>query len=123
MDPFAILISLLGPFLVWPIEYLLPYPYIVEELFKCVVVWFGPKKASIYIYAGMAFALTETVFYAININMAGANGLMVKRFVITSILHSSTFLLIYFANKKSRKLLPIGFLAAATIHFLYNLYI
>ena len=119
----TILYSIFGPFLVWPIEYFFPYPYIIEELFKCVVVWFGEKRALIYVYAGLAFAFTETVFYVLNINKSGSLGFMALRFISGSLLHSSTFFIIYLTNKKSKKLIPVGFLVSATIHYFYNLFI
>ena len=119
----AILYSIVGPFLVWPVEYFLPYPYIIEELFKCIVVWFGEKRALIYIYSGIAFALTETVLYTINVNMTGSLSYLVIRFITSSLLHSITFLIIFFAYKKSKKLMPVGFLASMLVHYLYNLYI
>lgn len=122
MDPFWIIYSLFGPFLLWPVEYYLPYPYIIEELFKAVVVWFGPKKASAYILAGTLFALTETVLYSINVNITTSLGFMFVRFALTSVLHSITFLIIYWFAKRNKKLIVVGFILAALIHFLYNQY-
>ena len=119
----TILYSVFGPFLVWPIEYFFPYPYIVEELFKSFVVWFGDKKALTYVYAGLAFAATETVFYAVNINLSGSLSLMAVRFVTSGLLHSLTFLVIFFVYRKNKNLIPLGFLFATLIHYLYNLYI
>jgi RsiW-degrading membrane proteinase PrsW (M82 family) len=123
MDPLIILYSLFGPFLIWPVEYFLPYPYIIEELFKSVVVLIGPRKASVYAVAGVLFALTETVLYTINVNIVGSIGLMAVRFITSSLLHSFTFLVIYWFVKRSRKLVAVGFITAALIHFLYNSYI
>lgn len=124
MDYLVVLIAVLGPFLVWPIELLLPYPYIVEELFKFILVYFFAKKsAKPFIYAGIAFALTETVFYSLNINTFGNINLFFVRFMLTSILHSITFLTIYYSWNFNKKLITVGFILAAFIHFLYNIYI
>jgi len=71
MDPLVILYSLVGPFLLWPLEYFLPYPYIIEELFKVFVVKFTNSNAKSYILAGILFALTETILYSFNINLFG----------------------------------------------------
>ena len=38
MNLTATLIALFGPFIVWPFELFIPHPYIVEELFKFVLV-------------------------------------------------------------------------------------
>lgn len=124
MDQFLVLYSLFGPFLVWPLEYYFPYPYVVEELFKSILVFcFTRKSTSSFILAGIAFALTETVFYSFNINALGNIGLLFTRFILTSILHSLTFLVIYWFTKIDRKLIIGGFILAVLIHYTYNKYI
>jgi hypothetical protein len=123
MDPQVILYSLFGPFLLWPVEYFFPYPYIVEELFKCLVVWFGSKSAKSFIFAGVVFAFTETVFYVLNVNARGSLVLMLVRFISTSLLHSTTFLIIYLSAKRNKKYIAVGFIVSALIHYLYNLYV
>lgn len=122
MDPFVILYSLFGPFLVWPIEYILPYPYIVEEFFKLLVVKFTNGNTKSYILAGVLFALTETVFYSFNINLFGNLSLFFVRFTATSLLHATTFLIIFKLSKKENGLI-LGFLVSVLIHYLYNRYI
>lgn len=122
MDPLVILYSLVGPFLVWPLEYLLPYPYIIEELFKVFVVKFTSGNAKIYILAGIVFALTETILYSININLLGRPSLFLARFVSTSFLHGATFLVIFKLSKKKNGIIS-GFFISVLIHYLYNRYI
>src|SRR3989344_3576571 len=100
MDPLVILYSLVGPFLVWPLEYFLPYPYVIEELFKVVVVKFTKSNFKSYILAGIAFALTETILYSFNINLFGRISLFFIRFIATSLLHSVTFLIIFKLSQK-----------------------
>ena len=109
-----ILDSLFGPFLVWPLEYFLPYPYIIEEAFKAVVVVKGPKSLMLYVISGMGFAFSETVIYSLNTSVP------LERMFLTSILHSGTFAVIYFFNNK--KALWVGLLVAALIHYLFNLF-
>jgi hypothetical protein len=123
MDPSTVLYSLFGPFLVWPIEYFLPYPFIIEELFKVLVVWFGPRKAKVYLLAGILFATTETVLYTINVNITGTVTYMFLRFASTSILHSTTFLIIYYFTRQNKKLIIFGFIISALFHYLYNNFI
>jgi len=122
MDPLVILYSLFGPFLVWPLEYFLPYPYVIEELFKVVVVKFTKSNFKSYILAGIAFALTETILYSFNINLFGRISLFFIRFIATSLLHSVTFLIIFKLSQKKNGLIT-GFLISALIHYLYNRYI
>jgi RsiW-degrading membrane proteinase PrsW (M82 family) len=123
IDAPVILCSLFGPFLVWPIEYFLPYPYIVEELFKAAVVWFGPKKALPYAVAGVAFAFTETVLYTLNINLTGSFVFMLARFVSSALIHTLTFLIIFLSTKIDRRFIAVGFIVAVALHYVYNLYI
>ena len=124
MDTTVILYSLFGPFLLWPVEYLLPYPYIVEELFKFILVYFFAKKSvKPFIFSGIAFALTETVFYSFNVNAYGSVGLLLTRFCLTTLLHTLTFVVIYYSGRADKKFIVIGFIAAILIHYLYNLYI
>jgi hypothetical protein len=123
MDPQTVLFSVFGPFLVWPLEYLFPYPFIVEEIFKAIVVWFGPKNIKAYIVAGILFALSETILYVFNINASGNTQLMLIRFVTTSLLHSGTFALIYLSSRSNKKLIFLGLTASILIHYLYNIYI
>lgn len=124
MDLNIVLYSLFGPFLVWPLEYFFSYPYIIEELFKAVLIFLLPQKNwKVFVYSGIAFALTETVLYSININNYGSIGLMFTRFILTSVLHSFTFLIIYWFNRIDRRLIIVGFIVSVLIHYLYNLYI
>lgn len=124
MDLNLVLYSVFGPFLVWGVEYFLPYPYIIEELFKTILVYFFPQKSfKTYIYAGISFALTETVLYSFNVNAFGSIGLLFTRLLSTSLLHSFTFLIIYWSTKKDRRLIVVGFVISVLIHFLYNKYI
>ncbi len=122
------LYSLFAPFLLWPIEYLFPYPYVVEELAKTVIVFFALKsKASLstyyrtFIIAGVLFAFSETVLYMININLFGRVSLIFIRFFSTSILHSLTFIIIAAFGLKNKRLIGVGFVLSALIHYLYNL--
>lgn len=123
MDPLVILYSLFGPFLVWPFEYLLPNPHIIEELFKYIVVKWTNGNLKSYIYGGIVFALSETVLYSININASGNINLILVRFILTSLLHSTTFVIIYYFSKKKGFLKLTGLVFAILIHFLYNRYI
>lgn len=121
------LYSIFAPFLVWPFELFFPYPFIVEELAKTVIVFFSLKTKGTFsqflktfILAGVLFALSETVLYLININFLGKISLIFTRFLATSLLHSFTFSVIAAIGFRNKKLLWLGFLIAAAIHYLYN---
>lgn len=122
------LYSLFAPFLLWPVEYLLPYPHVIEELAKTVIVFSVLKnKASpaafykTFIAAGVLFALSETVLYILNINSFGRVSLIFIRFFSTSILHSTTFVIIAAFGLKNKRLIWVGFVLSVLIHYLYNL--
>lgn len=127
MDITAVLIGLFGPFLVWPLEKFLPYPHIIEELFKVAVVYFILKSKPTFkdglksaIFAGISFAATETALYSLNINAYGSISLLFTRFFTTSLLHCLTFAVIYLSGRRNWGLL-LGFAAAILIHYFYNL--
>lgn len=124
MDSFIYVYSLFGPFLIWPVELFLPYPYIIEELFKAFVVYFNRSlRIGTFVIAGLLFAVTETVLYSININILGSVNFMILRFISSTLLHSTTFVVIYLFAKRSKRLVSIGFLVSMTIHFFYNSFI
>lgn len=124
MDLTIVLYALIGPFLVWPVEYFLPYPFIVEELFKTILVYFIPQKSyKPILLSGIGFAISETVLYTLMINSSGNVSLLFTRLLTTSILHSVTFITIYLFGKKNKWLLTVGFIIAVLIHYLYNRYI
>ncbi len=124
MDLTIVLFALIGPFLVWPVEYFLPYPFIVEELFKAILVFLFPQKSyKPILLSGIPFAITETALYSFNIINYGSIGLFFTRLFLTSTLHSVTFLTIYLFNKKDKRLIVIGLTISILIHYLYNRYI
>lgn len=121
------LYSIFAPFIVWPFELFFPFPFIVEELAKTIIVFFSLKAKGTFsqflktfILAGVLFALSETVLYLININFLGKISLIFTRFLATSLLHSFTFIVIAAIGFRNKKLLWLGFLIAASIHYLYN---
>jgi len=123
----AFLLSLAGPLFLIPAEKIFPYPWLVEELFKLIIVWlilkFKPegKYWVLAIFAGLLFAFSETIFYLANIFALGNLWLAPKRLVLTSFLHSGTILLMAIFGKKGGWRWIIGFLGAVLIHGIYNL--
>lgn len=122
---FFILLTIV-PILLIPIEAVLPYPYIVEEIIKFIVIlsFFKiiKKNLSAPILGGFLFAFTETILYILNIISRGQPYLIFQRLLFTGIMHISTMVLIYLGIKKSLK---IGFLAlvlSIAIHYLFNTY-
>jgi len=124
---FAFLFSLAGPLFLLPVEKIFPYPWIVEELFKLVIVWLilkskpGKKYLFLAIFAGLLFAFSETIFYLTNIFALGNLAIIPKRIFFTSALHLGTVLLMAIFGKKRNFWWLVGFLGAVFIHWIYNL--
>lgn len=106
------LTALVFPFFLLLIENFIPYPYLIEEVFK----FFLAKKASstkTAIILGLLFSLSEAIFYAMNLNSP-----LYRMFVVTP-MHITTILVMqYFLKRKS--MWPVGLLLAILIHYLFN---
>ena len=120
------ILALFTPFFLWPIELLLPYPFIIEELAKTALVLFAwpntntKQRLQMAVVIGVCFALTESVLYFFNLTeLDQANSLLI-RLILTTSMHTTTTLLIALSSLKSKKYLPFGVLFASLVHFLYN---
>ena len=124
---FAPLIALAFPFLLWPIEVLLPFPFFVEEVAKAVLVVYiiniehkFTTALKLTIATAVSFSVSETIFYFFNIYIVGEVSTIFKRLALTGLMHTVTFLIIFAFTYKSKKLIPLGLFIAGVIHFLYN---
>ena len=115
------------PFVIWPIELLLPYPYIIEEVAKGILIAFvinlpgRVNQAKIVLASAVLFTLSETVLYMLNISLVGNLSTLLTRFILTTLLHSLTMLIILIFSFKHKWLMPAGVAAAMLIHYFYNL--
>jgi hypothetical protein len=125
-----LVLALVGPLLLFPIELLVPWPYLIEELFKLFAVWLilalERKDRRNYLIVAVLFAalftLSESMFYLINILGVGKLGHFPLRLIYTIILHLGTTCLLYFGWKK-QPLGVIAFILAVVLHYLYNSWI
>lgn len=112
--------ALISPFFILLVEKFLPYPYVVEEVFK----FFLAKKAEstkIAIILGLLFSVSESVFYFLNPNYSFLflNSSFFVRLLAVTPMHITTILVMqYFIKKKN--LWPVGLLLAILIHYLFN---
>ena len=120
------LIALIGPIVLIPIEKVLPYPYILEEIVKVIMVFlilsttgkiFQIKLAT---FAGFFFALSENIFYLSSPNLYTSPDIFLKRFFLVSLLHIITILAILIPSQKYRFLILPATLIAMFIHYFYN---
>ena len=124
----SLLFALNAPLLLIPVEKILPYPFIVEELAKMLSVILlirstrlSQKHASKWVLAaGFLFTLSETMLYQLNYSLAGNRSLFFSRLICTGLLHTGTMLVMYVFGRKSWWGLLPGFAAAAAVHYFYN---
>lgn len=126
---FTPLFALIAPFVLWPVEQVFPYPHIVEELVKAVIIYqlLGisnlSTKIKLAIVVGVLFALSESVLHLFNVFATGSLKTFWLRLFYTIPLHSLTSVTILLSAVKSRWGLILGLTAAIFIHYLFNLYI
>ena len=111
------IVALILPFFILLIENFLPYPYIIEELFKYYLAKSANSTKSAIIL-GLLFSISEAIFYVMNLNSSPIRILIVAPMHITTILVMRYFLRSSFAIKK--KLWPVGIIIAIIIHYLFN---
>lgn len=122
----VLLFSLASPLLLWPIEILLPYPYILEEMVKAIFAlslsqdqtW---QKSTTYpIISGFLFTISETMLYLLNFLKLGDFSNLPKRLLYTGLLHISTTVLMFIGAKKGHFYFLISFLLSVVIHYSFN---
>jgi len=131
MIPILLLSAFFTPYLIWPIELFLPYPFIIEEIAKAILVLIllrleEDKKTGIYVALGMGacFAFTESVFYIFNIALVGNISTYLLRLALTIPLHSVTTLIIFLTatiNKERKRYIVAGVVIAGVIHYIFNI--
>lgn len=125
----ALLGSFSAPLFLLPIEKILPFPCLIEELIKLIIVGIiikAEKKIKNnfvvwIILAGMLFTLSESIFYLVNFFAKGNLLLFPQRIILTGILHIFTILTMYFLGRKNSYLLPLGYLIAVITHWFFNI--
>jgi len=118
-----------GPFLLWPVERILPYPFLIEEIFKIFLAAIILNTSSSFkekiwggFFVGLIFSFSETFLYFLDIFRSSAS-LFFQRLIFTSTLHILTLLLLVFLGQKNKKLLFLGVILNIAIHWSYNFFI
>jgi hypothetical protein len=116
----------IAPLLLIPVEIIMPYPYIVEELVKFLIVLGLARKSKKQLMApvlgGFLFALTETFLYIPNIINVGQPSLILKRLLVTGSMHIITMLLMYTGIRKKLIIGLLAFVLSVIIHYFFNSY-
>ncbi|MEK7495654.1 MAG: hypothetical protein AAB788_04185 [Patescibacteria group bacterium] len=127
----VLLFALISPLILIPVEKILPYPYIIEELAKLIIILMIFKKEKLFnkklpifvLLSGFLFTLSESIFYLINIFALGDLTTIPKRLLMTGILHIGTIMLIYLFGRKNNISLLISLFFSIAIHYFYNLWV
>ena len=113
------LYSAVLPFLLWPLEYFLPYPHLVEEVAKGVLLWFlvgseltNKQKMMMAVVVGFVFGFSESNFYIINALMGDGIRTYFLRLVVVTPMHILTSVAIVLPALKSKKRIWIGIVGA-----------
>jgi len=120
------LFSLSSPLILWPVEILLPYPYVIEEIVKAFFALslsqnHFSKRSLIYpIISGFLFTISETMLYLLNFLKLGDFSNLPKRLVYTGLLHISTTILMFLGAKKGHFYFLTSFLFSVVIHYAFN---
>lgn len=120
------LFAAITPFILWPIEIILPYPYIVEEISKAILIFFLlklPNREKILgtIMIGFLFSFSETVLYLFNVFSVGSLQTLLLRFIFTTPMHILTSLIILSSALINKNLIILGVIIAALVHYIFNL--
>lgn len=121
-----LIIALVSPILLVPVEKILPYPFLIEEIFKYVLLLLINKKKNTFLIesllVGAFFNLTETFLYLPNAIVTGDILFLLERLLITGSMHVVTCGVMYFGIKKNKYLGFVTLVLAIIIHFLFNLW-
>lgn len=119
--------ALIAPIMLIPVEHFLPYPHVVEELVKLLLVLIyvrgvtkGQTSSIVVILLGCLFALSENVLYLLNFLQTGSLNVFLVRIGVTTVLHVFTIICMYVSGKKWMYGYIGGFVVAVMTHYLYN---
>lgn len=121
-------LSLGTPLVLLPIEHMLPYPYIIEEIVKVLIVLIVVKLGQYVsettyrhiILTGIFFTISESMLYLSNFFALGTIHLLSYRLVATGLLHVGTMLIIYWFLKRHSPAWIVGLGITILIHYFYN---
>lgn len=126
MLPLIPLFAVITPFILWPIEILAPYPYIIEEIAMTLLLLPVLKEnrtaqVKTAIIIGVLFSVSEAVLYLFNIFLVGDIQTFFVRILVTAPLHVLTPIIILLPTFINKRLLMVGFILAVVVHYFFNL--
>ncbi len=123
----AVAAAVMPFFLLYLEQKWLPYPELIEELAKAIVVLlilFHVEGTRNRLILGCAFAflfsLTENIIYGLNHAAVQAVAYFLERTLYVTPMHMATVAVMVISSRKSAWLLPLGTAAAVAVHVIYN---
>lgn len=116
------ILSLVGPFFLLLVEKLLPYPFIIEEIYKFLLIERSKQLKAINIsIAGILFSLSEAVFYFMNPIYQNSPDKILTRLLLVTPMHLTTMLVMFYSMRKNKPAYKyMGLIAAVLIHLSFN---
>ncbi|MFA6253300.1 MAG: PrsW family glutamic-type intramembrane protease [Patescibacteria group bacterium] len=127
---FLALIGLLLPLLLLFVEkILLPYPALIEEVAKGLVVVYmvlkfgqGGQRVWGALVFVLVFAMSENIFYFLNFAQQNSVSLYLWRFFWPTLMHLLTVYFMLLLAWRDRRWIIIAMIITMAIHFFYNNY-
>lgn len=120
-------LALFVPFLLVFVEVVFPFPFIVEELVKLIMIMIlvrrvGAENLTIVGVAmiGLIFGLSETVFYITDAFLLGSSSAIVIRLFVTVPMHILTVIIMFIIGRKKKIWWVVGYVVAVIIHYTFN---
>jgi hypothetical protein len=122
------IVAAAGVFLLWPVEMVVPLPFMVEELFKGWLVWKGTAggkfpQLQIVLLSGAMFALSELMLYVINAILVADLSALLYRLVLTVPMHVLTVIWLYWTLRRHKILFGVGLIVAMLMHWGFNQFV
>lgn len=120
------LASLILPLIFIPVEKIIPYPYVIEEITKAILILTILKASkhqnqlTLTLIVAFLFALSENIFYSTNFIADGTLYNFWQRFLLTTSLHILTAIIILLPSQRKFSLIFPATLLAIITHYLYN---
>ena len=110
--------ALIGPFFLLLAEKFLPYPYLVEEIYKFFLVK-KPLDTKTVFLLGLLFSLSEAIFYVLNPVFSYNLTTYGIRLMAVLPMHITTMLIMNYFNRR-KNMWILGLILAILIHYLFN---
>lgn len=126
-----VLLALLLPFVLLPLEKtILPYPVLVEEIFKALVIvlvilkyFQGASRYLAILLFSLVFSISENIFYLLNFTNEHSLYFYAQRFIWPLLMHLVTVFLLAFTAWRQKWFIIFGLLMSMALHYYYNNYL